>query len=159
MKLIRIKVMPILVSGLFSLLMFSCTAGNIPNLTTNTKSIQFSTDGEKLAFLKKYLTLYSTVEAAEYHIVYHDNSAGGVPGPSDWDIQVALKMAPEHLALWTADMQQVTLESVDPTWGYPLLPDEPRWKIQAQPLVYTRANVVVAIFPQQGILFKRVWTQ
>ncbi len=148
-----------LIIALFGLLMFSCTAGNTPNLTTNTRSTQFSTDGEKLAFLKKYLTMYSDGEAAEYQIVYHDNSSGGVPGPSDWDMRVALKMAPEHLALWTADMQPIAPELVDLAWGYQLLPHEPRWKIQAKPLVYMRSNVIVAIFPQQGILFKRIWTQ
>jgi hypothetical protein len=150
---------PILMLGLLSLLMVSCITTNSANLSTDTRSTQFSTDREKLAFLAKYLTLYSTVEAAEYHIVYHDNSSGGVPGPSDWDIQVVLKMAPENLSLWTTDMQPVAPESVDLSWGYPLLPNEPRWKVPTQPSVYRSANVVVAVFPEQGILFKRVWTQ
>ncbi|MCX6046176.1 MAG: hypothetical protein NT075_13780 [Chloroflexi bacterium] len=150
---------PMLMVGLLSLLLASCITTNSANLTTDTRSTQFATDREKLTFLAKYLTLYSTVEAAEYHIVYHDNSAGGVPGPSEWDIQVVLKMTPENLVLWTADMQLVAPESVDLGWGYSLLPNESRWKVPTQPQVYSRANVVVAIFPEQGILFKRVWTQ
>ena len=155
----RIKILSLLIVGGFGLLLFACAASNTSNLTTNTQSTQFSTDGEKLTFLKKYVTLYSAIEATEYQIVYQDNSAGGVPGPSDWDIQMALKIAPEDVVLWTADMQKIAPELVDLAWGYQLLPDEPRWKFQAQPLVYTRANVIVAVFPQQGILFKRMWTQ
>ena len=157
----RIKVISlrILAFGFLGLLLISCITSNAANRTTDTRSTQFATDSEKLAFLKQYLTMSSAVEAAEYHIVYHDNSSGGVPGPSDWDIQVVLKMAPEDLILWTVDMQPAAPEAVELTWGYSLLPAEPRWKIEAQPLVYTRANVVVAVFPQAGILFKRVWTE
>ncbi|CAN5436343.1 hypothetical protein BH10CHL1_BH10CHL1_02840 [soil metagenome] len=156
---IRVIRQLILMLGLLSLPLAACITGIASNRTTDTRSAQFTTDREKLAFLEKYLTLYSAVEAAEYHIVYHDNAAGAVPGPSDWDIQVVLKMAPENLLLWTVDMQPVEPASIDLTWAYPLLPTEPRWKVQAQPRVYTRSNVVVAIFPEQGILFKRVWTQ
>src|SRR5262245_8459356 len=64
------------------------------SLTTDTYSAQLTTDAEKIAFLRRYITLYSTVEATEFHIVYHDNAGGAVPAPSDWDMRVALKVAP-----------------------------------------------------------------
>ncbi len=139
--------------------LLSCTALNEPNRSTDTRSSQFATDAEKIAFLQQYLTLPSPVEAAEYHIVYHDNSTGGVPGPSDWDMRVVLRVAPTQLEGWTVDMQPVAADAVDLAWGYELLPVDAQWKINSEPTIYTRNNVIVAVFAPEGILFKRVWTQ
>jgi hypothetical protein len=75
------------------------------SLTTDTRSAQLATDAEKIAFLHRYITLYSAVEATEFHIVYHDNAGGAVPGPSDWDMRVAVKVAPADVSTWTDGLQ------------------------------------------------------
>ena len=128
------------------------------NKTTDTRSSMFATDAEKIAFLQQYLTLASPIQAAEFHIVYHDNSAGGVPGPSDWDMQVVLVVAPADLPRWTQGMQPVVSQHVDLTWADPLLPPEQHWRITSAPTVYQRAGTLVAVFAPEGIVFKRVST-
>ena len=75
--------------------------------TTDTWSSYFENKDEKLAFLSEYLVMHSEVLDAEYHVVYHDNSGGLIPGPSDWDIKVALKVAPERIPLWTDGLNKL----------------------------------------------------
>src|SRR5262245_40161450 len=93
--------------------------------STDTRSAALATDADKIAFLQQYLTLPSPIAATEFHIVYHDNAAGGLPGPSDWDVQAVIKVAPADLPRWTDGMQQVAAGEVDLGWGYALLPHEP----------------------------------
>jgi hypothetical protein len=82
------------------------------NMSTDTHSKQFATDPDKIQFLKRYLTFPTAVEAAEFHVVYQDNSGGGIPGPSDWDMQVVLKVAPQNLSAWTHNVK-VTSQKQD----------------------------------------------
>jgi hypothetical protein len=136
-------------------------SGTQTSLTTDTRSTQFATDTEKIAFLRRYLTLYSPVEATEFHIVYHDNSGGRVPGPSDWDLRVALLVAPADVPSWTDGLRQIDRASADLSWGIDLLPSERRWAHTSDPQVYERESggVVVAVFAAEGIVLKRIWTQ
>jgi hypothetical protein len=130
------------------------------SLTTDTQSAQLATDAEKIAFLRRYITLYSAVETTEFHIVYHDNAGGAVPGPSDWDMRVALKVAPANISAWTSGLQESEGAGVDLTWGTDLLPDASRWARTTQPRVYERASggVLVAAFAPEGVIFKHMWT-
>jgi hypothetical protein len=64
-------------------------------------------------------------------------------------MQVAIKVAPEDLPSWTEGMQRVAAGEVDLAWGYALLPHEPRWAVAAQPIVYGRAGVIVAVFARR----------
>jgi hypothetical protein len=132
----------------------------IASLTADTHSSQFATDAEKVAFLRRYITLYSAIEATEFHIVYHDNAGGAVPGPSDWDMRVALKITPVDVSAWTNGLQEIGSAGVDLSWGTDLLPDESRWARTSQPRMYERAGggVIVAAFASEGIILKRIWT-
>jgi hypothetical protein len=128
------------------------------SLTTDTRSAQFATDAEKIAFLGRYITLYSAIEATEFHIVYHDNSGGAVPGPSDWDVRVALKVAPADASAWTSGLQEINDTDVDLSWGTDLLPDASRWARTSQPRIFQREGVIVAAFASEGIILKHIWT-
>jgi hypothetical protein len=137
------------------------TRGRVSSsLTTDTWSAQFATDAEKLAFVRRYLTLASAVEATEFHIVYHDNAGGPVPGPSEWNMHVALKLAPADLPAWTSGLQEIDGRDIDLSWGSELLPNTPRWVRTSQPWVYQRAGggVLVAVFVPEGIILKHLWT-
>ncbi len=129
-------------------------ANSSPNRSTNTYSKQFATDAEKISFLKRYLLLPSGVEATEFHVVFYDNSGGSVPGPSDWDIQAVLKVAPKHLSAWTQNLQ-VTAQKQDLAWGYRLA-QQRGWKLNAAPKVYTMAGKIVAVFEKEGFIFKQL---
>lgn len=129
-----------------------------PSRTTDTHSAALADDTAKRAFLERYLTLKSAVKATEFHIVFHDNSAGGIPGPSDWDMQVALKVAPADVPRWTAGMQLVSGDAPDLAWGDALVADEPRWQTSTPPQVYTAAGKLVAAYAREGIVMLRLQT-
>ena len=124
-----------------------------PSLTTDTLSSTLSDDAAKVAFLGRYLKLASPVEAAEFHVIYHDNSGGMVPGPSEWDIQAVMKVAPADLPAWTSGMTPT--EAADLSWGRSLLGPEPRWAVHSALRVYQRGRTIVAVFEPEGIVFKR----
>src|SRR5687768_12416748 len=71
-----------------------------PSRTTDTSSRSLPDLGAKVEFLKKYRPLPSKVDGLEFHVRYHDNSGGLVPGPSDYDIRIAARMAPGDLEAW-----------------------------------------------------------
>ena len=112
------------------------------------------------AFLHRYITLYSAVEATEFHIVYHDNAGGAVPGPSDWDMRVALKVAPADVSAWTNGLQEIDSAGVDLSWGTDLLPDASRWARTSQPRSISARGwgVIVAAFASEGVILKHIWT-
>lgn len=95
---------------------------NPPDLSTDTRSEAFATAEERLAFLKRYLNFQSVPRDAQYHIVYFDNSQGRIPGPSDWDIRVVLRLEPGDVSLWLADLTEVKA-SGDFGWALKLGPD------------------------------------
>jgi hypothetical protein len=136
------------------------SGGTSASLTTDTYSAQLATDAEKIAFLRRYIMLYSAVEATEFHIVYHDNAGGAVPGPSDWDMRVALKVAPADIPAWTNGLQEIDGAGADLSWGTDLLPDTSRWARTSPPRVYKRASggVIVAAFASEGVILKHIWT-
>jgi hypothetical protein len=119
-----------------------------PSLTTDTISWQFPTTDEKLAFLQTYLNLPTDVEAIEYHIVFHDNSGGRVPGPSDWDMRVIVKVAPEDVQAWIESLSE-TDETFDLFWAHDLAKD---W-ITSNPRFFT-GDKRAALFEKEGVV---VW--
>lgn len=133
-----------------------------PSLTTDTRSRDLA-EADKVPFLARYLKLRSSVEAAEFHIVYHDNGGGLVPAPSDWDVRAVMKVAPGDIAAWTADVAPPT--SPDSTaygyapsdlgWIYELLPKTDRWKTTSKPKIYTRSATTVIVFEPEAIVCKR----
>jgi hypothetical protein len=109
----------------------------------------------QIAFLKQYLALPSTITATEFHIVYHDNAAGLAPGPSDWDIQAMIKVAPGDIPRWTTGMQRIAAQDADLGWIDALRLPEARWATTSQPTVYIRAQTIVVVFEREGVVARR----
>jgi hypothetical protein len=129
------------------------------NRSTDTHSRTFSTDEEKIEFLKRYVTLYSPVKATEFHIVYHDNSTGSVPGSSDWNIKVALLVEPENIQAWLVDFEEVSKDHCDFPWASEVLPNESRWNRSSIPRCYQRSKdprVILSVYESEGILLKQM---
>jgi hypothetical protein len=154
----------VLVAGLLALL---SVGGCRVSRTTDTRSSQLSSDAEKVEFLSRYMAFKSTVQAAEFHVVYHDNSGGLVPGPSDGEIQAVVKVRPRDVGLWVSGMQRSEIAAPEEggrslrdelEWGYKLLPESPFWRVSSQPVVFTAAGgaVLVAAFETEGVVMTRI---
>lgn len=139
------------------LMLAGCTGRPTDSLTTDTASSTIEGDAAKVAFLARYLKLRSEVTATEFHIVYRDNSQGGVPGPSDWDIRAVMQVPPDQLQRWAEGRSRVT-GPVELTWGYDLAASHPDWVTDRPPEVYEGGGATVALFPDAGIVFFRSTT-
>lgn len=62
-----------------------------PSLTTDTRSASLEDEASRAAFLARYIELPSELDARAFHVIYHDQSGGLVPGPSDYTISMALR--------------------------------------------------------------------
>ena len=68
--------------------------------STNTTSDALPSLAQRVEFLERYVTFRRQYQELGFHIVYHNNGGGGVPGPSDWDIRVVAVVPPEQLPQW-----------------------------------------------------------
>src|SRR5690606_2471586 len=99
------------------------------------------------------VNLKSAVLQTEFHIIYHDNSGGLVPGPSDWDIQAVMLV--EDTAPWKEG--KTAIDTADFSWAGPFLTDELR--PSSQPAYYANQAVTIAVFePEQIIYFRSTTT-
>jgi hypothetical protein len=81
------------------------------------------TPQERIALVARYLHLRSPLTDAAFAIDYHDNSAGLVPGPSDWRIWAALRLPSGAMPSWLEEAHpcvqkpDIELDKVVPaTW-------------------------------------------
>ncbi len=140
------------------LILLSFAACESENRTTDTRSTKFSQEGEKIAFLKRYVKLFSPVSAAEYHIVYHDNSGGLLPGPSEWDIKIALVIAPSDVPKWIAGFREAGKDECDLSWVREIPLEGHPWIRGGRPRCYLRpgTETELVVYGKEGILFKRM---
>jgi hypothetical protein len=129
-----------------------CASSSPPSRTTDTQSSKLSTEAEQIDFLSQYVILKSNVSEAEFHIVYHDNSSGRVPGPSDWNIRVVMRV--DDVAAWAKGKTQI--DSADFSWAEPLLSD--RLRPSSQPTFYVNDSTTIVIFEPEQIVFFRSTT-
>lgn len=124
--------------------------------TTDTWSNEFKDHDEKMAFLAKYLIMPSEPINAEYHIVYQDNSIGSVPGPSDWDVRVILKISPEDFGVWLDGYKPVTSSEIDLTWWDGLASDNITWEGHVEYYKREGEYSYIVIFPDAAVILKAV---
>ena len=166
----RIKANCLLGFLLFSYLLAGCSLKPLPSpainkessLSTDTWSSAFRSVEEKLLFLAKYMEMPSEVQDAEYHIVYHDNSGGMIPGPSDWDIRVALVIEPDNIYLWTDGMKKLVPGQIDVNDIWDELKTESiTWQDNELVEYWKRPDfpVYLVVFPESGILLKMMSTR
>ena len=140
----------------------------LDNRTTDTWSSSFDNQEERLSFLYQYLSVPSNISLgrpldihdAEYHIVYHDNSTGLVPGPSDWDIRVALRIDPEEISIWTEGFEKIDSRKIDISWWDGLMSDNVSWGSPAGTECYKRENdfSYLVVFEDIGVILKAIST-
>lgn len=113
-----------------------------------------------MAFLNKYLIMPSEVLDAEYYIFYQDNSTGMVPGPSDWDIRVALKVKEADIPLWIEGMEEILPEQISENMWEDLKTESFTWERHETVKYYKRpeSRSYLIVYPDQGIILKMMST-
>jgi len=136
----------------------SKSTGSTTNMTTDTWSTAITNHDEKINFMKKYIGCPTDVLDAEYHIVYHDNSGGRVPGPSDWTIAAAIKINPGDMARWTGGMDEISSDQVDTAWWDGL--NISAWAFSGAGIYYKQPNEnsFLAVYQEDGVILKYAYT-
>lgn len=130
----------------------ACSTGK--DLTTDTRSAQFSNGPEKLAFLARYLKRSPGLLDAEYAIWYQDNGHGSVPGPSDYDIRIIARVVPDSLDAWTKGLTQEPWTGTDRAWK-DLMADTVEWRITSTAQLYRGPAKVFLIHRDEGVVLAR----
>ena len=86
---------------LMAVLVAGCGPSGPPS--TDITSEAFGSLAEKTSFLKQYVTFDRPYETVDFAIVYHNNSGGLIPGPSDWDIRIIAQVPQGSLSDWLPD--------------------------------------------------------
>jgi len=122
-----------------------------PSLTTRTDSDSMATSQERLAFVSRYVTLRAPATDASFRIVYHDNSQG-LPGPSDWNMAIALRVSPSDRERWLVGARLGTVE--DAAGPYPMPPRRgipSSWGVSSAGEIY-RSNGAWLVWHPEGAL-------
>lgn len=128
----------------------SCS-DNGRSLTTHTSSMDFKTKEEKMEFLARYLVNQAGLLDAEYRIDYQDNGRGAVPGPSDYDLCMALRVVPDSVDAWTADVQKQGYVITPEPWRALAL-DSKQWVMHSVPELYVSSGQMKQIYRAEGIV-------
>ena len=124
------------ISGLLLLILpLGC---NSKNKSTDIYSYQIQDKTHKLEKLSKYLTKESGIIDAEYHIWYQDNGTGRVPGPSDYNIRIALKIQRDSVDSWISHLEPSSRQISNKNWK-DLKLDTKKWSLESEPKLYHSA--------------------
>jgi hypothetical protein len=147
---------------LLTLLIFGCQT---KNKSIDVYSYQIGDKTEKNETLKKYLTKESGIIEAEYHIWFQDNGKGRVPGPSDYNIKLALKVEPDSLDSWTNNLEPSSKKIAIDLWDELKL-DTNFWKLESEPefyhsnsrtevrLLFRKENIILGIYSTTPVVLK-----
>jgi len=141
--------------------MLACSSSSAPtsatraSLTTNTDSRSIPQPTARLAFFARYIKAKSPLADAEFIVRFQDNSAGDVPGPSDWDIK-ALLLTQGDVAAWHTGWLPCAADSAaEPPWVSDLLRRRPEWRTSGEPACYRdprRAASRVFVFAASALV-------
>lgn len=113
----------------------------------------------RLEIVQRYLRPPTPVEDAAFLVDFHDNGGGLVPGPSDWSLRFALRVAPDRAPAWTAGYEA---EPASPCGAGPSAPDL-AWGIEwakaagwgdlrTAPRLFCGAHGFRAVFEPEGVI-------
>ena len=135
---------------LLALLIFGCQA---ENKSADVYSYPIDDKTEKIETLKKYLTKDSGLIDTEYHIWFQDNGTGRVPGPSDYNIKLALKIEPDSLDSWINYLEPSSKKISIDLWEELKL-DRNFWQLESEPELYhsSLSTEVKLLFRKENII-------
>ena len=135
------------------LLSLSCTRSG--TRTTDTRSSQIQSKELKLAFLRDYLSGPTAPLDAEFHLVFHDNSQGMIPGSDDMDLQAVIKVKPDDVSKWAAGCTRYRLEAWPP-WAEPPLRGKKGFEVSSPPDTFKCGAEERVIHVHEGVIFRRL---
>ena len=126
--------------------------------STDTRSSTLENARLRVKFLDEYAMGPTTPLDAEFHLVYHDNSGGIIPGSDDYDIRAVVKVPPDAVSKWADGCQGARIEA-RPQWAKDLVGDRKEWQATAAPDTLRCGREERIIFVHDGIIFRHLVSQ
>ena len=123
--------------------------------STDTSSAALPSLAQRVEFLERYVTFRRGYTDLGFHIVYHNNGGGMMPGPSDWDVRLVAAVPPAELNAWVPPDRTAT-PVADTQWlagipGAGRAAGIREW--------YEAPGVAVGIDREHSVVVYRRWTQ
>ena len=131
----------LLISGYF----FGC-AGD-----STVKSSDYSDRAARIERLAELFVLRSEVIDTAYEIYDVNMNTRSIPGPTDRDYRIILKVDPRFLQLWH-DPDLVTSLSVDYLWAEPILKHTDGFDLSGKATQFVSENKQMIIFEETGVI-------
>ena len=123
--------------------------------STDTSSDALPSLEQRVEFLQRYVTFRRGYRDLDFHVRYHNNSGGRVPGPSEWDIRLVATVPPAEIAEWVPTGVTPT-PSADTQWLVGVPGAERAAGIREW---YTGPGLVVGVDRDHSVVAYRRWTR
>lgn len=95
----------------FQAFLGGCGQSGPDSVKINSSAI--SSMSERITILERYVNFRRSYESLDFDLIYHNNSGGLVPGPSDWDIRLVTRVPRSELPTWVISGSTVTTPDRD----------------------------------------------
>lgn len=141
--------------------LISCSPGNKNPGKFDSDDSENKT--ERVEALEREIKSFSEIFDAEFEF-FNVNGFGnqrGIPGASSWDYKFAIRIDPNDIPKWTEGFDRMEILDGDQKWVEEIIKNrKENWIRKSKPEYFKRAkeNVVLIVYREEGILFKRVIT-
>lgn len=139
--------------------------GCFPSTVQSSKHLdsnKYANSKERVEVLKAEIKVFSDFQDAEFELFNvngFSNSQLTIPGASSWDYKFAIRTTPQKIRHWTTGLTKVDSLNQSIQWTKEIVEErKENWQTKSQPEYYIREGheVMLIVFRQEGILFKRV---
>jgi hypothetical protein len=133
------------------------------NYSKELDSDSFKTASDRVNVLSKEIKAFSAIKDAEFELFnvngfsFEENRS--VPGASSLDYKFVVRIDTNDIAKWTEGFLKTDSIKYDGSWTEKMVLNRKSiWKKQSKPLIFYRSNenVILFVFKEEGIIFKRV---
>jgi len=132
--------------------------GCSPTKVIVLNSSNFFERAQRIEILEKEIiskTIFTDAEFVLFNVNGFQDSTDVLPGASSWDYKFALKVAPSNIEEWIEDFNEV--EAFDYSWIDEVIElRKENWKTNSEPHYFSKGDVYLVLFYEEGIVFKRV---
>ena len=126
--------------------------------TINVFSKDIKDQNQKKETLKKYLKKQSGIQDSEYHFWFMDNGGDRIPGPSDYNITLALKIETDSIDNWVGYLEPTRPFNIS-SWESLEL-NVKNWELKGTPKYYRSSlgTEIKVVFKEQNIVLAKYST-
>lgn len=144
------------------LLLFSISCSSDFSSSSKLDSDDYSDKMERIETLKNEIKCYSEILDADFELFNVNgfkNSRQTVPGASSWDYKFVIRIDPKDVSKWTSGFSKSNISFKDEKWIKEIVANRMKnWETSSEPECLIRENekVIMFVFKEEGIIFKRV---